>query len=121
MWHNRLGTLLTMFLKVEFKYVCHWRQWKSSTDEPNLLSFSNCIRSLPQECNHLQRGLAASLNPSRNAFPVAKTPFTKRRCKQNTKSPTVGQDEALSLGQGVLSQGSEQLPRMFRKGMPVLI
>lgn len=61
--------------------------------------------------------------PAGMPFFAAKIPLTKCGCKQNTESPTVEQGEAHSVtGAGsVLSQGYEQLPRMFRKGMPMLI
>ncbi|KAK1890992.1 pyrophosphoryl-undecaprenol N-acetylglucosamine transferase, partial [Dissostichus eleginoides] len=74
------------------------------------------------ECNHPPCGLAASFNPSRNAFFNAKPSFIKCGCKQNPKRLTVERDEAHSVtkAESVLSQGYEQLPSVFRKGMPSL-
>ncbi|KAI4829897.1 hypothetical protein KUCAC02_001557, partial [Chaenocephalus aceratus] len=90
---------------------------------PNEASISHCIRRFPQECNHPPCGLAASFNPSRNAFLNAKPSFIKCGCKRNPTRLTVERDEAHSVtkAESVLSQGYEQLSSVFRKGMPVLI
>lgn len=78
--------------------------------------------SFPQECNHPQCGLAASFNPSRNACSIAKNP-SRKMWMQAKQRESIEQDEAHSVTRAgsVLSQGYEQLPSMFPKGMPVLI
>lgn len=78
--------------------------------------------SFPQECNHPRCGLAASFNPSRNACSAAKNP-SRKMWMQAKQRESIEQDEAHSVTRAgsVLSQGYEQLPSMFPKGMPVLI